>query len=144
MTLLNQERAAGVPEKQPRCAVRGLVAPRTMCGQMVTGGLCGYDGACKHKVLPVRVQTQAEANAYWADKDYKKFVVVFTAGTRRKPKRCEVNVGAASANAARRTGIDAAVLMGHAWVRSAAATVRLATAQDLGARYTGGGEGGVV
>jgi len=87
------------------------------------------------------IQTQQQANTYWADKPYKKYVVTFRAGTKRKPKFCEVNVGAASANAARRTGIDAAVLMGHAWVRSAAATVRLATAQDLGAVYTGGERG---
>lgn len=87
-------------------------------------------------------QTQEQANAYWADKPYKKYVVAFRAGTKRKPKFCEVNVGAASANAARRVGIDAAQLLGHAWCRSAAATVRLATAQDLGCTHTGGAEGG--
>lgn len=86
------------------------------------------------------LQTQEQANAYWADKDYKKYVVTFRAGTKRKPKFYEVRVGAASANAARRTGIDAAQLLGHAWCRSAAASVRLATAQDLGCVSTGGGE----
>lgn len=78
------------------------------------------------------LQTQEQANAYWSDKDYKKYVVAFKAGTLRKPKRLEVNVGAASTNGARRAGLAAADLLGHAWCRSAMSTVRLATAQDLG------------
>lgn len=78
------------------------------------------------------IQTQAEANAFWADKDYKKFVVEFKAGTLRKPKRWQVNVGATNTNGARRAGLAAADLLGHAWCRSAMSTVRLATAQDLG------------
>ena len=78
------------------------------------------------------IQTQELANAYWADKDYKKYVVAFKAGTLRKPKRLEVNVGAASTNGARRAGLAAADLLGHTWCRSAMSTVRLATAQDLG------------
>lgn len=78
------------------------------------------------------LQTQEQANAYWADKDYKKYVVAFKAGTLRKPKRLEVSVGAASTNGARRAGLAAADLLGHAWCRSAMSTVRLATAQDLG------------
>ena len=78
------------------------------------------------------LQTQEQANAYWSEKDYKKYVVAFKAGTLRKPKRLEVNVGAASTNGARRAGLAAADLLGHAWCRSAMSTVRLATAQDLG------------
>ena len=54
------------------------------------------------------LQTQEQANAYWADKDYKKYVVAFKAGTLRKPKRLEVNVGDASTNGARRAGLAAA------------------------------------
>ena len=78
------------------------------------------------------LQTQEQANAYWADKDYKKYVVAFKAGTLRKPKRLEVSVGAASTNGARRAGLAAADLLGHTWCRSAMSTVRLATAQNLG------------
>ena len=77
-------------------------------------------------------QTQAEANVYWADKDYKKWVVTFTAGTKRKPRSYSVNVGASSATLARSTGLAAADLMGHRWCRTALAKVRLATAFDLG------------
>ena len=90
------------------------------------------------------IQTQEQANAYWADKDYKKWVVTFKAGSRRKPRRYDVNVGAESANAARRVGIAAADLLGQRWCRAAMATVRLATAQDLGCQYTGGQEGGAA
>ena len=78
------------------------------------------------------LQTQEQANAYWSDKEYKKWVVAFKAGTLRKPKRWQVNVGAANTNGARRAGLAAADLMGHSWCRSAMSTVRLATAQDLG------------
>ena len=83
------------------------------------------------------LQTQEQANAYWADKDYKKWVVEFKADSRRKPKRWQVNVGATSTNGARRAGLAAADLMGHTWCRSAMSTVRLATAQDLGCVATG-------
>lgn len=142
MKLRNQEQSAGVPESRPSCSVRGLVAPGTMCGKVVMGGLCGYDGACKNKVLPMRLQTQAEANAYWADKPYKKWVVAFAAGPSYRRRSTQALVGAATTAAARRAGIEACVLTGEDWVRSAAATVRLATAQDLGCVYTGGAEGG--
>jgi hypothetical protein len=77
------------------------------------------------------IQTQAQANAFWEDKDYKKWVVDFTAGPRRNRKTAQVLVGASTSTAARRVGISACELMGKAWVRSAASSVRLATAQDL-------------
>ena len=85
------------------------------------------------------IQTQEQANAYWADKDYKKWVVTFTAGSRRKRRTGNSIVGAATSAGARRAGIADMEERGHTWVRSAAATVRLATAQDLGCVYTGGG-----
>ena len=78
------------------------------------------------------IQTQEQANAYWADKDYKKWVVTFTAGTKRKPRHYSVNVGSTSATLARSTGFAAADLMGHRWCRTSMAKVRLATAYDLG------------
>ena len=78
------------------------------------------------------IQTQAQANAFWEGRDYKKWVVDFTAGPRRNRKTAQVLVGAPSSTAARRVGISACELMGKAWVRSAASSVRLATAQDLG------------
>lgn len=38
------------PEK-PRCAVRGMKFPGTMCGAVIVGGeFCGYAGECQHKV----------------------------------------------------------------------------------------------
>jgi hypothetical protein len=114
-----------------------------MCGQVMAGGFCGHDGACRHKVLPVRIQTQAEANAYWADKDYKKWVVDFTTGGRRNRRTAQALVGAATSAGARRAGVAAMEEQGKGWVRSAMSTVRLATAQDLGCRYTGPSEGGV-
>lgn len=66
------------------------------------------------------IQTQAEANAYWADQEWKKWVVEFTAGARR----------AAFIDMDNR---------GQTWARNASATVRLATADDLGCVRTSGG-----
>lgn len=78
------------------------------------------------------LQTQEQANAYWADKDYKKWVVTFTAGSRRTRRERSVHVGAVTSNGARRAGVAAMDVMGEKWARSAVSTVRLATAQDLG------------
>lgn len=89
-------------------------------------------------------QSQAEANAYWADKDYKKWVVGFTAGSRRNRRTAQALVGASTASGARRAGIACMQEQGQTWVRSAAATVRLATAQDLGCMYTGSEKGGAA
>ena len=86
----------------------------------------------------MKLQTQEQANAYWSDKEYKKWVVVFTAGSRRRRLSGNAIVGAATSAGARRAGIAAMAGRGHTWVRSAAATVRLATAQDLGCVATGG------
>lgn len=52
-------------------------------------------------------------------------------------------VGAATSAGARRAGVAAMEEQGKGWVRSAMSTVRLATAQDLGCRYTGA-EGGAA
>ena len=78
------------------------------------------------------LQTQEQANAYWSDKEHKKWVVTFTAGSRRKRLSGNSFVGATTSAKARRAGIADMEERGHTWVRSAAATVRLATAQDLG------------
>ncbi|MCO5109978.1 MAG: hypothetical protein M9929_03925 [Burkholderiaceae bacterium] len=83
-------------------------------------------------------QTQEQANAFWADKEYKKWVVTFTAGARGRRRTGESIVGAASSAGARRAGIADMELRGHDWARCAAATVRLATAQDLGCVYVVG------
>lgn len=82
------------------------------------------------------LQTQEQANAYWADKEYKKWVVTFTAGSRRNRRHREVNVGAATGSGARRAALAAMETMGQTWARSAASTVRLARAQDLGCTAT--------
>jgi hypothetical protein len=90
------------------------------------------------------IQTQAQANAYWADKDVKKWVVGFFAGPRHKRRTAQSLVAARSSARARAAGIQhQAEELGNGWVRSAAATVRLATAQDLGCEYVGQ-EGGVA
>ena len=36
-----------------KCAVRGLIRPGAMCGNVIVGGdECGYPWACKYKVEP--------------------------------------------------------------------------------------------
>lgn len=102
------------------------------------------------------LQTQEQANAYWSDKEHKKWVVTFTAGSRRKRLSGNSFVGATTSAKARRAGIADMEERGHTWVRSAAATVRLATAQDLGcvavgadhiadaSNMVGAGEGGAA
>lgn len=70
------------------------------------------------------------------------WVVAFTAGSLRKRRTGQAVVSAATSNGARRAGLAYMDLMGHTWARSAVATVRLATAQDLGCVHTGGETGG--
>ena len=45
------------PNELPRCAVKGLVAPRAMCACVVVGGRCGTKGPCEHKLesLPAQI-----------------------------------------------------------------------------------------
>ena len=38
------------PNELPRCAVKGLVAPRAMCACVMMGGRCGTKGPCQHKI----------------------------------------------------------------------------------------------
>ena len=83
------------------------------------------------------IQTQSQANAYWADKEIKKWVVDFSAGPLRKRRTAQSLVSARSSARARSAGIEHQEQLGNAWVRSAAASVRLATAQDLGCEYVG-------
>ncbi len=40
------------PNELPRCAVKGLVAPRAMCACVMMGGRCGTKGPCQHKLDP--------------------------------------------------------------------------------------------
>ena len=40
------------PNELPRCAVKGLVAPRAMCACVMMGGRCGNKGPCQHKLDP--------------------------------------------------------------------------------------------
>lgn len=88
------------------------------------------------------LQTQEQANAYWAGKDYKKWVVTFTAGSRRNRRHRDVTVGAVTSSGARRAALAAMDAMGETWARSAASTMRLATAQDLGCVATAAPKGG--
>lgn len=90
------------------------------------------------------IQTQAQANAYWADKEVKKWVVDFSVGPLRKRRNAQSLVAARSTARARAAGIrHQTEVLGNHWVRSAAASVRLATAQDLGCVYVGK-EGGAL
>ncbi|MBD9395759.1 hypothetical protein [Acidovorax sp. ACV01] len=83
------------------------------------------------------IQTQAQANAYWADKEVKKWVVEFTAGPHHWRRTARSLVSARSTARAQAAGIQhQIVVMNNTWVRRASATtVRLATAQDLGCVY---------
>ena len=80
-----------------------------------------------------RLQTQAEANAYWETVELKKWVVTFTAGSRNKRRNAESLVTSRTATGARKAAIrHQQTECGNDWVTSAMSTVRLATAQDLG------------
>lgn len=63
MTLSNMQQL-NTPTARPGCAVRGLVAPRAMCGAVIVGGqFCGSDKPCQHKVLPKPVAPLQEGGA---------------------------------------------------------------------------------
>ena len=84
-----------------------------------------------------RLQTQAEANAYWETVEVKKWVVTFTAGSRNKRRNAESLVTSRTATGARKAAIrHQQTECGNDWVTSAMSTVRLATAQDLGSLPT--------
>ena len=84
-----------------------------------------------------RLQTQAEANAYWETVELKKWVVTFTAGSRNKRRNAESLVTSRNATGARKAAIKSQQTeYGNDWVTSAMSTVRLATAQDLGSLPT--------
>lgn len=85
------------------------------------------------------IQTQAEANAYWADQEWKKWVVEFTAGPLRRRRRGTSYVTSRTAAGARRAAFIDMDNRGQTWARSASATVRLATADDLGCVRASGG-----
>ncbi len=78
------------------------------------------------------IQSQEQANAFWTNHEYKKWVVQFTKGARARRITKDVYVGSTTREGARRSGVTAMVEMGHGWARSATCSVRLATAQDLG------------
>ena len=80
-----------------------------------------------------RQQTQAEANAYWENVEFKKWVVTFTAGSSRSRRTAESLVTSRTSTGARKAAIShQQIERGNDWVTSAMSTVRLATAQDLG------------
>lgn len=74
-------------------------------------------------------QTQEEANAYWADKEHKKWVVTLERGRQSKPEREVLYVTSRTRDGAIRCGKDNAIRI----TRPARTSARLATAQDLGA-----------
>ncbi|QIL81840.1 hypothetical protein G7047_19390 [Diaphorobacter sp. HDW4A] len=80
-----------------------------------------------------RLQTQAEANAYWENVEFKKWVVTFSAGSRNRRRTAESLVTSRTATGARKAAIKhQQTERGNDWVSSAMPSVRLATAQDLG------------
>lgn len=83
------------------------------------------------------IQTQAQANEYWAAHEWRKWVVTFTAGPLRRRRREDAFVHSRTATDARRAGLADMVVRGHTWARSASVTVRLARAGDLGCVRTG-------
>lgn len=46
---------------KPTCAVKGLIAPRAMCGHIIVGlKYCGYSGNCPYKREPEKVAMEAK------------------------------------------------------------------------------------
>lgn len=78
----------------------------------------------------VDVAEQTEANAYWADRLYKKWVVVMERGHGRSARCLEILVGATSAE--RAVAVARAVAVDTQVGRMGRATARLATYRDLG------------
>lgn len=72
-------------------------------------------------------QAQAEANAYWADKEFKKFVVTLERGPQRKPIREILYVRARTAERAVACAIDNAMRV----TRPTRTSYRLMTARDF-------------
>ncbi len=79
------------------------------------------------------IMTQEEANLYWADKEFKKYVVTLAQGPLRAPVEETLYVGS--------TGRDAAIRIAKSRAfkvtSPARVSCRLATAQDLGCVRTG-------
>ena len=88
--------------------------------------------------LPAPRQTQADANAMWAEHEVKKWAVTFQAGISRRETSRDFYVSSRTIEGAKVAGLEAADLLGQKWARRAVCTARLATAQDLGAIFTGG------
>lgn len=84
-----------------------------------------------------RIQTQEEANTFWAAHEVKKWVVVFFRGPQRRQQRREEYVAAKDRSGAIQAGRKSADLNGHSWCKAALAQCRLATASDLGCVYVG-------
>lgn len=78
-------------------------------------------------------EEQAEANAYWAAVDVKKWVVQFTRGSGKKAETHVTYVSALTHDRALVAGRAAAKLCGLTWTGRARASARLATYRDLGA-----------
>ena len=85
--------------------------------------------------LFVDPKEQAEANAYWAGREYKKWVVVFSRGPAKKREHAQLLIGAHDKTRAIKAAHEAAALMGRTWTKksSVTTTARLATYIDLGA-----------
>ena len=47
-----------------KCAVRGLVQPNALCGNLIVGGsLCAYKGSCQHQQSQSAVTKSLEQSA---------------------------------------------------------------------------------
>lgn len=80
---------------------------------------------------------QQEANAYWSEREYKKWVVLFSRGPAYRRECREFYVAARDRESAIITGRAAAVLLNQPWARRAQASARLATHVDLGCQKVG-------
>ncbi|WP_304308105.1 hypothetical protein [Pseudacidovorax intermedius] len=89
--------------------------------------------------MTYRCQTQAEANAFWAQHEVKKWVVLFTRGNGRRREQYTVLVSARDRSRALTTGVSVARLFSRKWPCEGNGTTRLATAQDLGCVHVGEG-----
>lgn len=79
---------------------------------------------------------QREANAYWADRPYKKWVVLFSRGPASRREHREVFVGAASTE--RAVAVAGSVIAAMNGWRGCIAHARLASYIDLGCVRTPG------
>lgn len=86
--------------------------------------------------LYVPREEQEEANAYWADVEHKKWVVLFSRGQGKKKEYKDCFVGGRTSEAAIQNARECVKMLCHPWAHRPKISVsaRLATYKDLGAQ----------